>query len=666
LRGSGESGVLNVSSLHSPLLVTVTAVAAVVLGGVPQSSADTYVVVFRARETSELLSNVSYPSPPPTTTIKHLVTGLSQGRYSVTCDDPDVVCSTPPFYCYNPDNVEPDGPPPNSLEFTSSCDDDENCDDRSRFEIIRIGDLPPAPAPPVIVLPVNSDSDYPHYVLEESEESVVLVAGTCEADIEFLTIKVNGEVPSPPGVAGPDGDLCDLYDLPDDPGSSCWSYTCTLTESERYNRISVTATRYGRASNEAFIIVIDDNVPPLPTTFDGKGFFRIDGENFFTNNRWINRLGGECDPMTTAITVAIDSTESSEDHAAGDPRWSYSVAAAEADLSESEAFAIQNEGTTNLEVFDGVEKLDSLWSPADIIPDGTVIHDRYACDLWPNALDALSLVFEPGEMDLSNLALLAYLQKASSRFTHWEHYELLAGTNNPQDEDLLVEANDGRDHFPGGQLDNNEIVGWVELPFDATSDPRFDVGDDRIGVTLRLWNWRVNAVKLVERTGFLSVGINDFTVTASGEGFDSSVDIAIILDVEAPEVEITSDGGNGPGNDFTTTGQIVTIGGTCQDDWVVAAVEVNGSTSGVSLSTESGAWSYYAVLTLGSNTFVVTARDAAGNVSPEDSVTIVYELPPPRLHGTPATSWLGSLVLCAAVIVLATIGQMGRKVRSAR
>jgi len=53
------------------------------------------------------------------------------------------------------------------------------------------------------------------------------------------------------------------------------------------------------------------------------------------------------------------------------------------------------------------------------------------------------------------------------------------------------------DALPGGILPSNHLAGWTEISFDATNDPGFVLTNGNVGVTLRLWNWRVDAVELV-------------------------------------------------------------------------------------------------------------------------------------------------------------------------
>jgi hypothetical protein len=86
--------------------------------------------------------------------------------------------------------------------------------------------------------------------------------------------------------------------------------------------------------------------------------------------------------------------------------------------------------------------------------------------------------------------------------------QLLPGLFNPTNEDdgaILSEDTGVIDMFPYGVLEPNTTVGWVELPFDATSDAAYLLPNGNIGVTLRMWNWRVDAVEVVPEPATLGL-----------------------------------------------------------------------------------------------------------------------------------------------------------------
>jgi hypothetical protein len=102
----------------------------------------------------------------------------------------------------------------------------------------------------------------------------------------------------------------------------------------------------------------------------------------------------------------------------------------------------------------------------------------------------------------------------------------------------------------------------------------------------------------------------------SGNGDDST-----IYDTVAPSVpNMTTDGGNGPGSDYSTTDSSIILAGACAADTV--AIYVNGSTDGVTYTPGETSWSYTGTLESGENTFNIIDYDAAGNVSDAGSITL--------------------------------------------
>jgi len=114
--------------------------------------------------------------------------------------------------------------------------------------------------------------------------------------------------------------------------------------------------------------------------------------------------------------------------------------------------------------------------------------------------------------------------------------------------------------------------------------------------------------------GALSEGLNAFSVTAQDNvGNESTADtITITLDtVPPPAPVITTDGGNGSGEDFITTSAGWILEGTC--DSSTRMILVNGSFSGVAYVAGETSWSYTASLSEGSNNYSVNAQDDVGN-----------------------------------------------------
>ena len=158
----------------------------------------------------------------------------------------------------------------------------------------------------------------------------------------------------------------------------------------------------------------------------------------------------------------------------------------------------------NIDILTGISAVDGIWSPADVWSSV----DYYATGEHWIYLDAISLEFDPGSFDLSQLALRVYLQKGNYPVPSWEYGLLLPGTFNSAYEDwdsTTAPPPGGFDFYPGGTLANNAILGWAEIPFNAMSDPAYTLTNGNIGLTLRLWNWRVDSITMVPEPVTLSL-----------------------------------------------------------------------------------------------------------------------------------------------------------------
>ena len=108
--------------------------------------------------------------------------------------------------------------------------------------------------------------------------------------------------------------------------------------------------------------------------------------------------------------------------------------------------------------------------------------------------------------------------------------------------------------------------------------------------------------------------------------WSSSGGHTIKIDTTAPNApKITTDGGNGAGENYRTNKSPITLNGTCAAD--ANEIHVNYSTNGVTYNAGQTTWSYSGTLQLGQNTFYVVAIDAAGNSSNLDSITVTYYPP---------------------------------------
>jgi hypothetical protein len=125
----------------------------------------------------------------------------------------------------------------------------------------------------------------------------------------------------------------------------------------------------------------------------------------------------------------------------------------------------------------------------------------------------------------------------------------------------------------------------------------------------------------------LQQGANTFTVTAVDNAVNESPSaaITITLDTAAPSTPaITTNGGNGPGEDFVTNVEEVLLEGTCDSE--TDEIFVNSSIAGVVHQPGSTTWYKSVELTEGDNVLTVVAFDAAGNASNADSIAITLDL----------------------------------------
>jgi hypothetical protein len=126
----------------------------------------------------------------------------------------------------------------------------------------------------------------------------------------------------------------------------------------------------------------------------------------------------------------------------------------------------------------------------------------------------------------------------------------------------------------------------------------------------------------------------------------------IVIDTTEPGTPvIITDGGNGPGSDYTTDTSSITLEGRCAADTV--AIYVNGSVKGVTYKPGETSWSYASTLVPGENTLTITARDAAGNLSDKGSITVTYT----TTEGKPVGGYSKENVIPAAQITQSATGE---------
>jgi hypothetical protein len=110
------------------------------------------------------------------------------------------------------------------------------------------------------------------------------------------------------------------------------------------------------------------------------------------------------------------------------------------------------------------------------------------------------------------------------------------------------------------------------------------------------------------------------TLTAESDGSASEA-VTGIYDTTSPSAPvITTDGGSGAGNNYTTDNSSIILEGSCAVDTV--AIYVNGCTDAVVYTAGQTSWTYTGTLQTGENSFKIVARDAAGNDSDAGSITV--------------------------------------------
>lgn len=162
----------------------------------------------------------------------------------------------------------------------------------------------------------------------------------------------------------------------------------------------------------------------------------------------------------------------------------------EFNFTPESAITFQNEGSpTEVDQTAILNSVDGQWAP------GIVKYDFYNNGISTAYWDAISLNF--GLEDLSgapldlncitDATLRFYAQKGSYYNNTWEHYFLLPGEFNPEYQDIIVN-NPVPIDVNGAELFTE---GWVEanIPLDW-------ITQNDLGLTLRLWNLRVDGVEL--------------------------------------------------------------------------------------------------------------------------------------------------------------------------
>lgn len=169
------------------------------------------------------------------------------------------------------------------------------------------------------------------------------------------------------------------------------------------------------------------------------------------------------------------------------------------------AISFQNEGTPEYNDQDKIMSLDSVNAPTTY---GTVVNNYYANGTAPDWFDGISLTFDvsSASVDSSWLGLLqAYIEKGDcSGFgcdANWHHFIALQGEKNATYEDNPPSSLFKSFNFNSGWIYDTVPASWIS--------------GDTLKITLRLWNARVDMVRLTGPGGAATP--NTFITNGPGE-----------------------------------------------------------------------------------------------------------------------------------------------------
>ncbi len=237
---------------------------------------------------------------------------------------------------------------------------------------------------------------------------------------------------------------------------------------------------------------------------------------YWNDNKWNDLGGGETYVMQADVRIdfgfIVEFTMPPPPQ--GDPTNLVPVAPISAiGFQDADDFGQQ---PTQVDVLSGVSAQDGVWSPQDVTPVGDVTNDVYATGTSEEWLDAISLEFEDPKLVNGQSWLRVYLQKGYVA-SDWQHLMLLPGLFNSDFED---DNPTGIDINPGGELPDNTTIGWFDIPFDTNVMPAYILPNGNIGMTLRLWNMRVDAIELL---------VSDLMGDINLDGFVDDDDMSLLL-----------------------------------------------------------------------------------------------------------------------------------------
>jgi hypothetical protein len=134
--------------------------------------------------------------------------------------------------------------------------------------------------------------------------------------------------------------------------------------------------------------------------------------------------------------------------------------------------------------------------------------------------------------------------------------------------------------------------------------------------------WTVNSSEPI-------TGLNDGEHTFSVKAYDGQLEDqtpaqrTFSIDTVAPVVDISTDGGNGPGNDFSTTQPRVTLQGSCIDSTPSSGLSSVSVSAGSANDGSFENWGFTVALHEGENLIRISAEDNAGNIG-NDTIVITY------------------------------------------
>jgi len=148
--------------------------------------------------------------------------------------------------------------------------------------------------------------------------------------------------------------------------------------------------------------------------------------------------------------------------------------------------SFQDEGTLSQDDTALLAADDGVYGPS---VGGTVTKDFYATGTANDYFDGMNLTFDITGYDPASLFLCMDLQQGCYTRT-WHHFEVLAGIGNPLDEDASPFTAVGP-IVDFGDFGADGLVGWV-----VSALPAGSVVGNTVELTVRLWNARVDQVKL--------------------------------------------------------------------------------------------------------------------------------------------------------------------------